>query len=205
MASIFDPEAQHDQARYKIIAGLDRISQALKSMMWKLGKTLGLTPIQIHCLVFLRYHDDAKRRAGQLAKEFDVTPATVSQAISILIKKGFLERVPLAQDARIQTLKLTENGQLICTQIEHWANALLPHLEQLSPDHEKVVLSFLTNLISSLQQEGKITVARQCNTCRFFRNSDPSTNSGDFYCKLLEKEMSEIQLRIDCPEHEPAQ
>ena len=90
MASIFDPNAQHDQVRFKIIAGLDRISQALRSMMWEQGKTLGLTPIQMQCLVFLNYHSDKKRRAGQLAREFDVTPATVSQAISILIKKGFI-------------------------------------------------------------------------------------------------------------------
>lgn len=202
MDSIFDTSAQHNQVRYKIIAGLDRVSQALRSMMWEHGKSLGLTPIQIQCLVFLKYHDAGKRRAGQLAKELDVTPATISQAIRVLIKKDYLEKQPLADDARIQVIELTSAGKAICAKVENWANGLLPHLEQLSPAEEQTILSFLMGLISALQQSGQITVARQCNTCRFFRTGDSTSEKQAFYCKLLEQEMSTTDLRVDCAEHE---
>ncbi len=198
MPSIFDPGAQHDQVDYKIVAGLDRIAQALRSMMWEAGKAHGLTPIQMQCLVFLKYHDDKRRRAGQLAKEFDVTPATVSQAIRVLLKKDFIEKQPLQDDARIQILNLTKQGQKICSQIDNWANNLLPLLDSATSDQKDLFLSMLMSLIESLQKTGNISVTRQCTTCRFFRAADNEM----FFCKLLEKEMPAAGLRLDCPEHE---
>ena len=199
MSSIFDPGAQHDQVDYKLIASLDRIAQALKALMWESGKEHGLTPIQMQCLIFLKHHGDEKRRAGQLAKEFDVTPATVSQAIRVLLKKELIEKERLPDDARIQILNLTSKGSEVCGKIENWANALLPHLPSQTSNEKVSALSFLTGLIETLHNAGKISVARQCTTCRFFREAE----QGAFYCKLLEKDMSASQLRVDCQEHEP--
>lgn len=204
MSSIFDPSAQHDEIQFKIIAGLDRISQALKSIMWEQGKQLGLTPIQMQCLIFVKYHDIERRRAGQLAKEFDVTPATISQAVTILRKKGLLKKQPLEEDARIQILTLTNAGEKICNQIDGWANVLVPYLENVSNEHKQVILTFLMSTIAALQKDGMITVARQCGTCRFFRTNGAKDSKNAFYCKLLEKHMSASELRIDCPEHEQA-
>lgn len=199
MDSIFAPDAQHTNSKFKIIAGLDRISQALRAQMWSRGKDYGLTPIQLQCLVFIKYHDADKRRTSHLAREFDVTPATISQAIRTLLQKGYLSRQKLETDARVQILELTKEGQKICNKVDGWANNLLPHLENLTPAHEPIVLQFLMDLIASLHKAGAISVARQCTTCRFFR---PLSENNAFYCKLLEQEMSTTQLRVDCPEHE---
>ncbi len=202
MASTFDPASQHNEPLFKIVAGLDRIAQALRTSMWSTGKTLGLTPIQMQVLIFVRYHDEARRRAGYLAKEFDVTPATMSQAISTLIKKELLEKQKLDTDARIQTLALTSNGIAAVDKIENWANILLPHLSDLDTRTQDTVLTFLLDLIASLHKKGVISSARQCTTCRFFRENDDNTL--EYYCKLLEQPLTKSTLRIDCPEHESA-
>ncbi len=202
MASIFDPAAQHDKPLFKIVAGLDRVSQAIRSMMWASGKTLGLTPIQMQVLLFVRYHDASQRRASYLAKEFDVTPATVSQAISTLLKKALLEKRKLVSDARIQTLELTDAGRDTVSKIEDWANVILPHLEGLPLDTQHTIQNFLLELIASLHKAGIISSNRQCTTCRFFRENNEASSA--YYCKLLEKPLSNTSLRIDCPEHEPA-
>lgn len=199
MDSIFAPDAQHNNTRFKIIAGLDRIAQALRAQMWACGKAYGLTPIQLQCLVFIRHHDAAKRRTSHLAREFDVTPATISQAIRTLLQKGYLTRQKLDSDARVQILNLSAAGEKLCEEIDSWANALLPHLDGLSAEQAPVVLRFLMDFIASLHSAGAISVARQCTTCRFFK-ATPDT--GTFYCKLLERDMSTTDLRIDCPEHE---
>lgn len=202
MASTFDPAAQHNQPLFKIVAGLDRVSQAIRSSMWSTGKKLGLTPIQMQVLIFVQYHGDARRRTGYLAKEFDVTPATMSQAVNTLIKKELLEKKKLDTDARIQTLELTHAGHAVVEKIENWANVLLPHLEALDASDRETVLSFLLNLIAALHREGVISTARQCTTCRFFREN--SSEAAPYYCKLLEQPLERATLRIDCPEHEPA-
>ncbi len=200
MKSVFDPATQHEHIDYKIIAGLDRISQALRYLMWENGKKHGFTPIQMQCLIFLRFHDEARNRTGVLAREFDVTPTTISQAIKTLTAKGYVERKPLPDDARIQTLRLTPAGEKACAHIDGWANGLLTHLDAFSAQERENAFQFILQLIASLQRAGVISTSRQCTTCRFFRPDGKPDST--FYCKLLERRLESTELRLDCPEHE---
>jgi len=200
MHSVFDIQHQHDNVPAKIIAGLDRISQALRFLMWERGKEYGLTPIQMQCLIFVRYHKGEQNRAGKLAKEFDVTAATISQAIKTLIGKGYIKRETLESDARVQTLQLTQEGLTICNDIDDWANGILAKLKDSNSQKLTDALQFILAFIQSLQEEGMISVARQCTTCLYFAN-DPANETG-LYCELLRKQLKTADLRIDCPEHE---
>ena len=200
MSSVFDPSSQHGNVNYKIIAGLDRISQALRYLMWENGKLHGLTPIQMQCLIFLRYHDESMNRTGVLAKEFDVTPTTISQAIKTLIGKEYVERTSLPGDARIKTLQLTPAGIKACANIDDWAHRLSPLMEAFNEEEREKAFKFIWQLIASLQQVGIISTTRQCSTCRFFK-PDPE-NELVFYCKLLEQRFTFTEMRLDCPEHE---
>lgn len=202
MLSVFDLSAQEQYSSLKIIAGLERISQALRFLMWDTGKRYGVTPIQMQCLIFICFHSEEQNRAGVLAKEFDVTPATISQTIRALTQKGYLEKKPSSSDARIHTLHLTEQGKEITAQIDNWANTLTPLVDSLENKKQQDLLSVLFELIAAMQKQGIISAARQCTTCRFFR---PSDKNDTYFCKLLEKELELNDLRLDCPEHETAQ
>lgn len=49
--SIFDPKNQIKDVSSKIVAGLERISEAFKVLLWEKAKALGLSPIQIQILI----------------------------------------------------------------------------------------------------------------------------------------------------------
>lgn len=199
MASIFALPYQHDDIDAKIVAGLERISHVLRYLMWEKGKEFGLTPIQMQCLIFIKYHEDRYCRGSQLAKEFEVTPVTISQAVRTLSAKGLIDRRPSEDDARIHTLYLTPDGKKLTNQIDGWANEIAGLVEHLTDNEKKAALSFILTLINSLYERGVMTTARQCTTCRFFRPDGEDA----FYCKLLEKKLVLENMRIDCPEHEP--
>lgn len=202
MDSLFDPSQQEQHADYKIIAALERLSQAFRTLMWSRGKHLGLSPIQMQCLVFIRFHDNKRNRIGHLAKEFDVAPATVSEAVRILVSKGFVQKQASVEDKRVQHLVLTPEGTEVTDKISDWANVLSEPLNEIPIDRKHETLLQLFHLIEAFQQKGLITVARQCTTCRFFRAADTSNPDPIHYCKLLEKDLPLTALRVDCPEHE---
>ena len=201
MASVFDVEAQHGDVDSKITAALERVSQALRVLMWDQTKTHGLSPIQVQFLVYLKHHAEKDRRVSVLAQAFDLTQATVSDAVSTLETKGYLERRTWAQDRRMSVLGLTSEGKTLATELESWADMVRAQLMDFGPKAKLETMQTLMQLIESLQAAGVITVARMCRTCRFFRPNHHETGA-PHHCALLDRPLAEADLRIDCPEHE---
>jgi len=86
--SIFDPQNQEGDLSGKIVIGLERISEVIKVLLWEKAKDLCLSPIQI--LIFVAYHKSAYCNVSHLAKEFNITKATISDAIKTLLKKELI-------------------------------------------------------------------------------------------------------------------
>ncbi|GIV59178.1 MarR family winged helix-turn-helix transcriptional regulator [Rhodocaloribacter litoris] len=202
--SPFDPEAQHEHVDAKIVAALERLSQAFRVLLWEVATETGLSPIQIQFLVYLRFLPGGTCRIGDLARRFDLTPATVSDAVRTLAAKGLLSRVPDPDDRRARLLALTPAGRETAGRLAGWAGALQAYLAGYTDAEKLPVMRFLMNLIAHLHDAGVITVARMCLTCRFFapdRHDDPDA---PHHCRLLDRPLRLHQLRLDCPEHEPA-
>ena len=62
----------------KILNGLERLSEVLKSLLWEKAKIHGISPIQIQILLFVSNHHLDICNVSYLAKEFNVTKATIS-------------------------------------------------------------------------------------------------------------------------------
>src|SRR5215217_6102649 len=180
MGSAFEPSLQHGDVNKKIVASLERLSQALRVLLREEAQERGLSPIQAQFLVHLLFCDPQLRRVGRLAEEFDLTRATVSDAVGSLEKKGLIEKDPWPEDKRVATLRLTAS----------------------SPEEKEVVMRFLMGLIASLQRAGVVTVARMCVSCRFFRPDAHPGEESPHHCALLDLPLSRSDLRVDCPEHE---
>ena len=204
MESVFEPSSQHGDVDNKIVASLERLSQAFRILLREEAQEHGLSPIQAQFLVYLLFHAVELRRVGQLAKEFDLTRATVSDAVGSLEKKGLIYREPWPEDKRIVTLKLTPAGENLAKELSTWANTIKDHLSQFPPEEKEIVMRFLMRLIASLQRSGIVTVARMCVTCRFFRRDAHPTEDSLHHCALLDVPLSGSDLRVDCPEHELA-
>lgn len=203
MTPIFDPSAQHTDVSAKIVAALERLSHAFRSLLWNEAKTHGLSPIQIQFLVYLLYHESALCRVSHLAREFQLTQPTVSDAVRALEAKGLVTKEPWPGDRRILTIKLTPQGRTLAQHLSGWADVVKPHVERLTPDEQQQLMLTLMRLIASLQEAGIVSLTRMCLMCRFFEPNAASDSTTPYYCRLLEKPLSTAELRFDCPEQEP--
>ena len=198
--SVFESSSQHGDVDKKIVASLERLSQVFRILLRGEAQEHGLSPIQAQFLVHLLHHGAALRRVSELAREFDLTRATVSDAVGSLEKKGLIRREPWPDDKRVTTLRLTRTGEHMARELAAWANVVEEHLKGRSPEEKEAVMRFLMDLVGSLQKSGLITVARMCVTCRFFRPGESSPH----HCALLDVPLSGSDLRADCPEHKLA-
>jgi len=204
LGSVFDPSSQHGDVDAKIVAALERLGQAFRVLLRERAREHGLSPIQSQFLVYLLHHDVELRRVGRLAREFDLTPATVSDAVDSLEAKGLVDRERWPEDRRVITLRLSPRGESLAAELSGWANVVEESLDLYPPQEKVVVMRFLMGLIRSLQRSGVVTVARMCVTCRFFRRDVRPGDDSPHHCGLLDVPLGGGDLRIDCPEHELA-
>jgi DNA-binding MarR family transcriptional regulator len=204
LGSVFDPSAQHDDVDAKVVAALERLSQVFRVRLREEAWERDLSPTQAQFLIYLLHHDVHLRRVSQLAREFDLSQATVSDAVASLETKELVKREEWPEDRRVVTLRLTPNGMNLATNLSRWADPIKEHLGRFSPDEREAVMRFLIELIGSLQTSGLITVARMCVTCKFFRQDIHPGEPSPHHCGFLDVPLGRADLRVDCPEHEPA-
>ncbi len=196
-SSSFDPVHQSRDIDSRIVAALERLSEAFRVLLWNEAKQHGVSPIQVQMLAFLRFHPEVRRNVSSLAQEFNMTKATISDAVKTLEQKGFLSRRTLEHDARAQSLDLTPEGIELADKTSDFAAPVVERVASLSQGQKEGLLTSLLQVIYQLNQAGILTVQRMCFTCRFHRQSGLS-----HYCELLKKPLAVSELRLDCPEHE---
>ncbi|MDQ7028301.1 MAG: MarR family transcriptional regulator [Ardenticatenia bacterium] len=204
MDSIFNPETQHQDVGAKVVAALERLTHLLRHLVWNEAKAHGLSPIQVHVLISLLVHEPARCRISQLAREFQVTQPTVSDAVASLVAKGLVVKRPFPADRRAALLELTPAGRKLAEHLAEWGHVLKTHVDALPAEMRHELMIGLMELIASLQRAGLIEVARMCLTCRFFQPNRFPSRETPHYCLLIERPLAVTHLRLDCPEQEPA-
>jgi DNA-binding MarR family transcriptional regulator len=180
--SVFDLTSQHGDVDSKVVAALERLGQVFRILLRERAQEYGLSPIGAQFLVYLLYHDVELRRVSQLAREFRLTQATVSDAVASLEAKGLVRREHWPEDGRMMTLRLSTEGELMAAELSTWADTVKEHLDLYSSEEKVVVLRFLMRLIGSLQESGVISVARMCVTCRFFQRHAHQGTGSPHHC-----------------------
>lgn len=195
--STFSPKQQEQDLSSKIVAGLERISEVFKVLLWQKAKWVGLSPIQIQILIFVAFHKPELCKVSYLAKEFNVTKPTISDAVRVLDKKGMVSKDFSSCDSRSYSLRLTELGTNLVRETHDFAIPLEKQINALETDEQKALFSTLSELIYKLNRNGILTVQRTCFGCRFY-----GKNKGTDYCNLLQKKLTTTEIRLDCPEFE---
>ncbi|HNC91818.1 MAG TPA: MarR family winged helix-turn-helix transcriptional regulator [Saprospiraceae bacterium] len=195
--SVFDPQAQIGNPDLKIIASLERLSEGFRVLLWEKAKILGISPIQIQILIFIRFHSDEKCTVSYLAQEFCLTKPTVSEAVKSLEQKGFIERYTNIMDTRSHTIHLTDTGKSAVARTADFANPMLGSIAGMQPADKGILLEQLLSVVSHLQGVGIISMQRMCFSCRFYQRN----NNGHF-CGFLNKSLKNHELRLDCGEFE---
>lgn len=202
MKSVFNNEFQHKDLDSKIVVALERLSQVFHNLLWSKTKEYNLSPIQIKFLIFILTNNSKDCTVTELGRKFNLTKPTVSDAIISLVEKRLVQKKESTEDKRTIHLQLTKKGKDVAEELLAWADPIRDEIKNNSEADKLDVYLFLLKLIESLERAGVISVNRMCITCRFFEQSS-SVNSLH-YCKLLEKNLSSQELRIDCLEHQAA-
>lgn len=196
--SAFDLENQNSSIEGKIVASLERVSQAFRVLLWNESKEFALSPIQIQLLIFLLHHSDQKRKVSYLADEFNMTKATISDTIKTLEQKLLIKKEYEQHDTRSYIIHLTKKGKDTAEQTSLFAKQIQVPIDKLhSTDKENLLLSLL-DIIHHLNKSGIITIQRMCFTCHYYKENK---NGQKHFCGLLNSKLADTELRIDCKEH----
>ncbi len=197
MKSPFDLNRQNKKIESKIVVALERISEAYRVLLWNESKENALSPIQIQVLIFLLFHTKEQCKVSYLAQEFNMTKATISDSVKLLLQKGLIQKFDDPIDTRSYIIGLTDEGKLTAKKSANFAFSIEKPLGSLTNEQKETILSGLLKLIYELNRAGIITIQRMCFTCSHYQN-----NNGKHYCKLLQSKLVTMDLRVDCPEHE---
>lgn len=192
-----DPENQ-------VAVGLGKIAMALRRSAWDRAGELGVNPTQAQVLSVLRAAGSGWVAQRDLVERLAVTQPTVSDSAQALVKKGLVEKRRAEHDRRTLLFCLTEAGRKEAERLARWPDYLLQAIGSLTPEEGRVFLSALVKMIRSLQEQGRIPVARMCVSCSYFRPFVYPDSAKPHHCMFVDAAFGDSELRTDCADHETA-
>ena len=197
--SVFNLINQNSSLDNKIVAGLERLSQVFRILLWEKAKEHALSPIQIQLLIFIQYHSTDKCTVSYLAQEFNFTKPTISDAIKVLEQKNFIKKNTDSSDTRSYTIQLTASGKKIVLETENFANPITEIITKSNEADKLILWENISNLISLLNRQEIISIQRTCFNCGHY-----TIKNKNAFCSLLNQKLLTKDIRIDCEEFELA-
>jgi DNA-binding MarR family transcriptional regulator len=198
-----DPLPPDQPLAQRVTTGLAKVGIALKQQAWAEAGGRGLTPTQAQVLALLRANPDGLR-LGALAAQLGVTAPTASDSVAALHRKGLVAKAPLAGDGRAVVVRLTPAGVHEAAAAAAWPDFLLEAVGELSDAEQAAFLHALVTMIRTLQERGRIPVARMCVSCRFFQPYRHADERRPHHCAFVDAPFGDGELRLDCPDHAAA-
>lgn len=196
---VFNLKNQHNSIDNKISAGLERLGQVFRTLLWEKAKAYGLSPVQIQLLIFIQQHQASLCTISYLAQEFNLSKPTISDAVKILEQKKLIEKKSNPADSRSYSIGATAEGKKIIRQTEDFADPVARLVAELKETDQLSLWNSISRLIVQLNELHVISVQRNCSNCRFY-----SSTENHHYCNLLKIKLLPKDIRIDCPEFEAA-
>ena len=150
--SRFKPEHQNSDLNLKVVAGLERLGEVFKHLLWEQAKIHGLSPIQIQILLFTDQHKAEYNTVSYLALELSVTKATISDAVRVLVKKELLQKIPSVVDQRSYWLKPTPKTETLLAEFTQYDQAIISEVKRLDEATKENLFQALSQVISSLNK-----------------------------------------------------
>ena len=182
----------------KILNGLERLSETLKALLWEKAKIYEISPIQIQILLFVSNHAPSICNVSYLAKEFNVTKATISDAVKVLLKKDYLVKDYSPTDRRRFNLQISKSGNTLVNQLSDYASPISDELSNFTETELIHTFDTISKLIFKLNQRDIIQIQRTCFNCHHYKGDKKSNH----YCKLIELKLKKQDIRLDCNEFE---
>ncbi|CAH1200491.1 Transcriptional regulator, MarR family [Candidatus Nitrotoga sp. BS] len=188
----------------RIVCAITRIASVLRSGAWQFATTEGLNPTQVGILEALQSRREGVRLSW-IAQHLGVTAASASDSITSLTTKGLIEKGRDSADGRAVALRLTGSGHDLAARISSSVNFAHDAVSDLPPSTQEALFESLLALIGKLQQSDRFPEIRACVTCKYFAINRHPDSEEPHHCTLVNAPLSVSLLRLDCPEHDPAQ
>jgi DNA-binding MarR family transcriptional regulator len=198
MTSFYNPQNLTKNTEGKIVYAVDRIAEALKSRIWSRYSQFKLSPIQIRFIIFLMSSSRERKTVSRIASEFNLTKATVSDAVSSLEKKGLISRKKEQGDRRVVLLSLTKKGETTARKVSGYASEVVNTLRDIPENEKTVVLQTLMQILEKLHENGLVSSPRMCITCGHLIEQ-PQKNR--YSCKKRRRLLNPAEFMIDCNSH----
>lgn len=180
----------------KITYGLERIAKAFRVLLWEESKLHKISPIQIQLLLFCASHKKENLKVSFLANEFNLTKATISDSIKVLIKKELLSKEINPLDSRSFMVQLTKKGNEIVEKTKGFSSVLTQSIDSLTDFEKESLFSNILSIIYQLNQQEIISIQRMCLTCFYYEKK-----GNNHFCNLLKKPLKKTEFQIDCMDH----
>ncbi|MGW8389753.1 MarR family winged helix-turn-helix transcriptional regulator [Pseudoduganella sp. HUAS MS19] len=192
-----------DTTSTRIISAISRIGSVLRSGMWEFATSENLNPAQAEILQLL--HSRAQGvRLSWLARQLSISAASASDSVTALVAKGLVRKARALDDGRATDLHLTEDGRQVAQRIAGATGFADEAVAQLSLQAQEQLLGGLLQLIGQLQKTERFPELRACLSCTHFQPDRHQDATAPHHCGLVDAPLSVAMLRIDCPDHQPA-
>lgn len=183
----------------QLAAGLERLSAVARQADWRAADAAGLTPTQADILRLAAARGGVRLTAA--AAHLGVSQPTASDAAAALESKRLIEKRPDRDDGRAIQMHPTRAGR---RNVAQWESGFDRIVQAMSSADQATMLGIVIRALRQLEAQGAIPTQRMCLTCRFFEeNAHPGTRK-PHQCRLLRAPIGNEQLRVDCPEQQPA-
>ncbi len=106
---------------------------------------------------YLHHNQDHPVYQKDLEKAFNVTRSTASKVLTLMEKKGFIERRSVEADARLKQIVLTEQAKKIAEAMEKSCNAMEQQLTRDFTEEEKhQFMGYLNRILDNLYDESEV-------------------------------------------------
>lgn len=189
------------ELRRKLAQGLAKIALAIRHSQQATAGPRGLSPTQAQIVTLIASNKSGGVNLNWIADWLGVTAATVSDAVSVLQKKGLVQKQRSDLDRRQLLIALSPLGQREVNKLGLLPDILSQALGALDPDEQASLLRLVVKLIRELQIKGQIPVARMCVTCQYFRPNVHTSSTSPHHCAFVDAAFGDREQMIDCPDH----
>ena len=200
-AAVHSSTPSADDLDQRLGGALERIGHVTRTMIVRRAYAEGVSALQHQLLLRVRAMD-GRARASDLAVELDVSQATVSEALGALRRKDLVAKAQDPIDRRNTVYTLTDAGEALWGRLTTWDEPITSSLGEVPEADKSTALRVVLGLVADLHDEGVVSVARTCLTCRFFDDTSHPQDAAPYRCTLLEVDFGDAHLRVDCAEHE---
>ncbi len=192
-----------DTTSARIISSLSRIGSVLRSGMWEFATSENLNPAQAEILQLLHSRPQGVRLSW-LARQLSISAASASDSVAALVAKGLVRKARAPDDGRATDLHLTEPGRQVAQRIAGATSFADEAVARLPAAAQEQLLSGLLQVIGQLQKAERFPELRACLTCKHFQPDRHPDAAAPHHCGLVDAPLPVGMLRIDCPDHQPA-